>query len=611
MNIRKKVSFLFIAIAIILSIFLLIIVQKRFEKTLHYEEKILIKNIKKFQNVLNLNEKYLNNIAADYANNKRLFPLLKSKKELGYYLQNNAFMNHLNISYFALFDAKKSFLAGNYYDISSDEVLPIPNELKQFIKNHQDFFTNKNQYMTLSYEKILFSVKPIEEQGQLNGYLFIARTLDSAFLTSISEVIQDYLTLMNSYEENNFKKIPFGENSIEYDTIKTSDAYLLSHVKLYDMLEKKYFYIQLRHERDMYQDLIQDLKNNIFALFFTFLSIFIVFYLFMNRLFTQRIAYITNKIKQASKDEDLKVQLQVTYNDELSYLSRKINEMFEDIRLHQSKTLQRERDFLQSVLDTQQNIIMITDGKDIQSTNKKFNEIFENKASFFDSVALLDKKTKSNLVAVAKRYKNQDKAARFKVINEHRYFTFDVSRLDIKQYLICMNDVSNFNKKINHLEQKASIDELTGVYNKSTITNITKNWLQNRIFCLMIFDIDFFKKINDTYGHYIGDCVLRDLSKVIANAIPSEDIIGRFGGEEFVILINISTQNYLEQIANRIRELIQNHAFVYDDMRINVTISLGATLCHMNESFADIYKRADKSLYEAKQQGRNKVIIAA
>ena len=611
MNIRKKISLFFIGIATILSIFLFIIVQNRVKDTLRYEEKLLIKNIKKFQNVLNLNEEYLNNIASDYASNKQLLSLLESQQALEYYLQNNSLMNNLNISYFAVFDAQKSFLAGHYYDIHSDEVLPIPDELKMFIKNHEGKFVNQNQYMTLSFEKILFSVKPLYEKNSIKGYLFVARTIDSAFLTSISEVIQDYVMLINSYTQKIFKQVALGKNSIEFDMIKISDEYLLSHIKLYDMLEKKYFFIQLRHQRQMYQDLIQDLINNLFALLVTFLSIFMLFYLFMNRLFTQRIAYITNKIKQASKDESLKVQLQVTYDDELSYLCRKINEMFEDIRLHQSKTLQRERDFLQSVLDTQQNIIMITDGKNINSANKKFKELFDSKESFFDSVALLDHKTKSNLIAVAKRYKNQDKAARFKVVNEHRYFTFDVSRLDIKQYLICMNDVSNLNKKINHLEQKASIDGLTGVYNKSTITNMAKNWLHNRSFCLMIFDIDFFKKINDTYGHYIGDCVLRDLSKIIANAIPSEDVIGRFGGEEFVLLINISTSKYLQQIANRIRELVQNHAFVYDDMRLNITISLGATLCHVNEEFTQVYKRADKSLYEAKQNGRNQVIIAA
>ena len=613
MNIGKKVILFFIFLSLILCSFIFVIVQSRIESTLKYEDKILKTNIKKFQNILNLNSEYLKNIAYDYSNNKSLKEYLLGKSnQFDQNINNNEFMQNLNLSYFVLFDANKKIKTSKAYDLSSDETLSVPEELLDFIKQGklETYFKNKkNNYMTLSFEKAFFKLEVVKHKEQIIGYIFVARTIDSNFLTTISEVLQDYTTLVSSYENKEFKRLKLSNSDVQYDIKTVSDDYILSFIKLYDVLEKKNFYIQMQHQRDMYKELISQMKFNLYSFLVTFLIIIVIFFTFMNKLVTRRIEYITQKVKEASSNESLQIKLNVSYNDELSYLASKINEMFEVIRAHQHLSLKKERDFLQSVLDTQQNIIMITDGRSIHSTNKKFNEIFDSKESFFDSIALLDKKTKSNLVAVAKRYKNQDKAAKFKVINDHKYFTFDVSKLDIKKYLICMNDVSNLNKRINHLQVKASIDELTGVYNKSTITNIAKSWLMSKDFCFIIFDIDYFKKVNDTYGHYIGDCILRDLSKVIAKEIPDNDILGRFGGEEFILLLNVTKEEYAVKIANRIRLLIEQRQFVYDDKSLEITISMGCSLCSMGESFVDVYKRVDNALYRAKEEGRNKVVL--
>lgn len=333
----------------------------------------------------------------------------------------------------------------------------------------------------------------------------------------------------------------------------------------------------------------------------------IAVYFFIDKLFAKRIKNITNIIKNISKSSSLKLKINLDYNDEITYLSKKINEMLFSINLKQHENLKKQRDFLQSVLDTQKNIILITDGKDIHTTNKKFVDIFKSKDEFLTNIALLDNKTQDNLVNIAKKYDSYEKPAKLKIEDELKYFTFDVQKLDMQKYLICMDDVSKYNEKICHLEQKASMDELTQVYNKNTITTMLNCWLEIKSFCLIIFDIDYFKNINDTYGHFIGDCVLKDLTKLIKNILPKKDILGRFGGEEFIVLINDNSSNNIINIANRLKEKVEHKRFIYDDALVNLTISLGTTFCIKGESYQDVYKRADEALYEAKNSGRNRV----
>ena len=616
MNISKKIILFFILLFFILLLFIAISIKNAVESTVNHEEKNLIKSIKKLEDVLTRHGRYLRNISYEYSTNEQIKKLIHAKdthKLATNILNKPDLMEKLNLSYLIFFDKEKKLLEGNSYDLSSSESLSIPMELVDYINNHnigkfidsEDIF-----YMTLSYEKVIFAIEAIKEANQVVGYVFLARTLDSGFLTDISENIQEYITLISAYKKRNTMEIASSKNQRHYDVEKINDDYILSYVNLYDQLMEDDFYIQVKHKREMYKELISEIKFSAYTFVVLISLIGIVFFIFIRRVLTQRIEYITNKVKEASLYNNHEVKLNVSYNDELSYLSTKINEMFGFIRAHQNQSLQKERDFLQSVLDTQQNIIMITDGKNIQSTNKKFNEIFDSQESFLNSIALMDNKTKLNLISFAKRYNNQDKAAKFQIVDDQKYFTFEVSKLDIKKYLICMNDVSNLNKKINHLEIKASIDELTSVYNKSTITTIASNWLNLKPFCFVIFDIDHFKHINDTYGHYIGDCILKDLAKLISNEIPKEDMFGRFGGEEFLLLIDINSPENILKIANRIRVIIQDHTFVYDTASIKLTVSMGCTFCECNETFKSVYTRADAALYEAKRAGRNQTIVA-
>lgn len=128
--------------------------------------------------------------------------------------------------------------------------------------------------------------------------------------------------------------------------------------------------------------------------------------------------------------------------------------------------------------------------------------------------------------------------------------------------------------------------------------------------CVLCIDIDFFKKVNDTYGHQTGDEVLKYVSTTLKNAIRKSDILARTGGEEFMIIVNNTDENGANNLAEKIRKLLENKVFEYKGLKIAITVSIGISQNIKNdESLDSIIARADKALYKAKENGRNQVQV--
>ncbi len=122
-----------------------------------------------------------------------------------------------------------------------------------------------------------------------------------------------------------------------------------------------------------------------------------------------------------------------------------------------------------------------------------------------------------------------------------------------------------------------------------------------------MFDIDHFKRINDTYGHDAGDRVLKSLAQEVRTALRSIDIFARLGGEEFAVILPETLLVPALSVAERIREEIEEMAITYDKITLKITISLGVTQQEEGETVEDLLKRSDEALYEAKRNGRNRV----
>jgi diguanylate cyclase (GGDEF)-like protein len=164
-----------------------------------------------------------------------------------------------------------------------------------------------------------------------------------------------------------------------------------------------------------------------------------------------------------------------------------------------------------------------------------------------------------------------------------------------------------------HTRQLSLTDALTGLYNRRHFENtVEREFMRTQRYggdlTISIIDIDFFKKINDTYGHLCGDYVLKEVAYIIIDNFRKTDFVFRYGGEEFVVLL---TETNLEQSKipmERLRKTVENYKFSYNNQNIKLTISAGVA-CNKKQSVQEFIDSADKSLYQAKESGRNKVVF--
>ncbi|AQS05518.1 GGDEF domain-containing protein [Clostridium beijerinckii] len=171
------------------------------------------------------------------------------------------------------------------------------------------------------------------------------------------------------------------------------------------------------------------------------------------------------------------------------------------------------------------------------------------------------------------------------------------------------------NTKLNYI---SSHDSLTKLLNRRSFSNHVSEKMRivgktKKIATLILIDVDHFKHVNDKFGHAVGDMVLKEVSNIIIKHIKTTDLATRWGGEEFLIFLFESSINEAYVLAENIRQEIQNKVIVTDKFQIQITASFGISLLKDNfsKSFDTSFKSADVALYKAKNQGRNRIVIAS
>ncbi|MBU5437070.1 GGDEF domain-containing protein [Tissierella sp. MSJ-40] len=191
---------------------------------------------------------------------------------------------------------------------------------------------------------------------------------------------------------------------------------------------------------------------------------------------------------------------------------------------------------------------------------------------------------------------------------------------DISESGKVLDEVENSNEYVEYVlrdvNEKIIRDGLTKVYNRRYINERLPLDIDNSIansspLSIVITDIDRFKKINDEYGHLVGDKILMDFAKILKNSIRKEtDWVGRFGGEEFLIVLNNTIEENAYKVAEKLRKHVEKFIFEYDEVKIKVTASFG--VCGLQDrslNIEELIEGADKNLYKAKKMGRNKTIL--
>ncbi|MDO5603030.1 MAG: GGDEF domain-containing protein, partial [Oscillospiraceae bacterium] len=169
--------------------------------------------------------------------------------------------------------------------------------------------------------------------------------------------------------------------------------------------------------------------------------------------------------------------------------------------------------------------------------------------------------------------------------------------------------VEHFNE---YLREQSIHDPLTNLFNRRYLLDTMDEYIlaaqrQKVPFCIVMFDIDLFKRVNDTYGHLAGDGVLRNFSQLLLMETRPGDLAGRYGGEEFILLLPRTNFHEAESFANNLREIVESCSLMDTQQEI-VTVSGGVGIWRQGMTVQDLIEDADKKLYQAKQTGRNKIV---
>ena len=186
------------------------------------------------------------------------------------------------------------------------------------------------------------------------------------------------------------------------------------------------------------------------------------------------------------------------------------------------------------------------------------------------------------------------------------YLYVPIFFISIVLFEILLTQWRNREKQIQIMSQ---LDPLTGIFNRRFISqSLGKIHQKNGDYSLVVLDLDFFKNINDSYGHDVGDRVLRDVAQVLSLSLRGNDLVGRFGGEEFVLLLSDKQQIHAMEIAERCREKIEQLNVEYaENQAIKITASFGVATWKPGLTREVVLRQADQALYLAKKNGRNQV----
>jgi len=336
----------------------------------------------------------------------------------------------------------------------------------------------------------------------------------------------------------------------------------------------------------------------------------------------------------AKKDEDT---ISTCYElGGVDYMNKPFNanELFSRVKFHlalvqNKKALERERDLVQGILDTQDNLVVVTDGEKSNKINSSVCNVFDVKdiEEFVDKYTcicktFIPKKGYFSLDCIPEdsfwidvlieKLKLHNRVVQIKdksgFLNS---YDIKVNKFNTN-YILNLTNITYIDSEKEEYAHQAYYDALTNIYNRKRFEELFEQQLQRSFllkehFCVVMIDIDHFKQVNDTYGHLVGDTVLVSLSKLVSENIRQTDTFARWGGEEFVLILpNISIE-LAEQVLTHLRMKIESYFF--EEVK-QITCSFGLTAYLEGDTIQSMLQRADIALYEAKKAGRNRVCIA-
>ncbi len=258
----------------------------------------------------------------------------------------------------------------------------------------------------------------------------------------------------------------------------------------------------------------------------------------------------------------------------------------------------------------------LDEGRALQNETRETREALVNELQAIDhslashnSIDTLKRAISGHMGAINLLLQERDSTAA-----RERHLLTRLSTMESKLRLM-KEETAEYKKRLTIQKHKLFLDSLTQVHNRAALDERLeqeyKRWLRYRTpLCMAIIDIDHFKNINDNYGHMAGDKALKVVAKALQSALRDTDFIARFGGEEFVVLLPNINPDKFQKPLETLRQAIKSIPFRFRDAKVEITISIGATLFKDGDNPSDVFERADKALYHSKHTGRDQVTLA-
>jgi len=299
----------------------------------------------------------------------------------------------------------------------------------------------------------------------------------------------------------------------------------------------------------------------------------------------------------AGRNEELKTVFEEIVTQPGELLTEKLEDMYHRFFIQDDKTLEKMRQEMRHVIVNIQGELERSGGN-LYSYSKTLHRFAE----------ILDTPKPPETISIEVE----------KVINDTHAMEQAHHRLESNMTSI-MAEIETMRKELEQVKEESLTDALTGISNRKAFDSALQHTIdtaqeQRTPFCILLADVDHFKKFNDTYGHLVGDKVLRFVSATLKRCIKGKDMAARYGGEEFAVILPQTALSGAEAIAEQIRSAISSG--ILKDKRSDrdygrITISIGIAQFRSYELSNDLISRADRALYLAKNRGRNRVEQAA
>ena len=598
------------------------------------EEESIIRDLERVHNAMNVEVDNISAFVQDYSiwNDSYDFSITRDEEYIASNFDDLESYKKFRINFMIYTDKQGEIILSNDFNLTDDvdEVLTeklegeILTKVKQLsnIKNSESIkgITEINNIPIFLVAEPITTTDGSKASG---GLIIVGRYLDE---TQISRISSSVMVNLGMEKYNKTLKLKsdmkwYANSSIKNINKKSAVVYEI----LPDIEGDPYLVIKINVNRDIYRQATKSVIYFVIIIILISFSLFGIVLIYLNKVVAKRLIKMNSIVHNISRTKDLTIKMKTSGNDEIDSLAEGFNNMLDDLSNYSHKIELGQNRYYSLISNmvscfAYNEIVFSKEGIPIDfiilDGNNAFFELMEQqrekvigrKISDFMGEDKINMKTFQGIADVAMQG-GKKKIDEIYFENAKRWFSASVYSFEEGYFALMFNDITEKKKIEQENLELANIDTLTGLANRKKIIETINTTIVNRKnnggrFALLFIDLDDFKKVNDSLGHDVGDILIQKVGARFKNVITSEDVVGRIGGDEFIILQdNISSPGDAEKLALRIRNVLKE-SFIYMGNEIYTSASIGISI-YPNDGMntSSLMKNSDIAMYEAKNSG--------